>query len=354
VRSILVVVTRQIGDVLLTTPLIRAAKERWPDAAVDVLGFRGTLGMLQGNADIREVIATEPKLGVGGAVALARRLWKRYDLALVADVGDRAHIIGAIAGRTRAGIVPARNASNWWKKALLAHVVEASGDLGDVHVVREKLQLLAPWRDARTIDPPLIPPKAIALPAELAVQLPARYVVVHAPSMWRYKQWPPEHFASLVDRLMGAGHPVVLTGGPSQQDRALVGQLRQQTKALDAGVLDFGQLVTLIKGAALYIGPDTSISHLAAACGTPMIAIFGPTNPQRWAPWPASAEAPLRFVRRTEIQTVGGLTLMQAELPCVPCGKAGCEDHRDSRADCLPAISPERVAREALRMLGGS
>jgi heptosyltransferase-3 len=354
VRTILVVVTRQIGDVLLTTPLIRAAKERWPDAAIDVLGFQGTLGMLDGNRDIHETITTPPRLGLPGTLALARKLWKRYDLALVADVGDRAHIIGAIAGRTRAGIVPKSNPSNWWKKALLSHVVEAAGDLGDVHVVREKLDLLAPWRGPGTADPPVVPPASAPLPAELATRLPARYVVVHAPSMWRYKQWPPEHFSALVRRLMSEGHWVVLTGGPSDDDRQLVERLRGETNAIDAGVLSFGQLVTLLRGAALYIGPDTSISHLAAACGTPMIAIFGPTNPQRWAPWPSRAEAPVRFVRRAELQTVGGLSLIQADLPCVPCGKAGCEDHRDSRTDCLPAIGPERVAREALRMLGGA
>ncbi|MEO7338873.1 MAG: LPS core biosynthesis protein, partial [Caldimonas sp.] len=55
-RRILVVCTRQIGDVLLTTPLIRATRRRWPDAAIDVLGFTGTLGMLKGNPDIHELI----------------------------------------------------------------------------------------------------------------------------------------------------------------------------------------------------------------------------------------------------------------------------------------------------------
>ena len=53
---IIVICTRQLGDVLLTTPLIHAARERWPEAAIDVLGFGGTLGMLRGNPDISELI----------------------------------------------------------------------------------------------------------------------------------------------------------------------------------------------------------------------------------------------------------------------------------------------------------
>ena len=56
---IIVICTRQIGDVLLTTPLIAAAKERWPEARIDVLGFGGTLGMLRGNPDVAELIVAD-------------------------------------------------------------------------------------------------------------------------------------------------------------------------------------------------------------------------------------------------------------------------------------------------------
>jgi heptosyltransferase-3 len=352
-RAVLVVVTRQIGDVLLTTPLIRAAKQLWPEAGVDVLGFAGTMGMLRGNPDDREIIETPARPGFAGTVALARRLWKRYDIALIADVGDRAHIVGAIAGRESAGIVPPANPSNWWKKRLLSHVVESAGDLGDVHMVREKLALLAPWTGGREPDTKPVAPAANPLPTDLASRLPPRYVVVHAPSMWPYKQWPPAHFAELIRKLREAGQEVVLSGGPSADDRDLVKSLAVHG-AIDAGVLDFGQLATLIGGAALYVGPDTSISHLAAACGTPVIAIFGPTNPQRWAPWPGRADVPVKFIRRADAQTSGNVTLMQADLPCVPCGKAGCDDHRMSRTECLPAITPARVADEALRLLSAA
>jgi heptosyltransferase-3 len=137
VASVLVIVTRQIGDVLLTTPLIHAARERWPDAAIDVLGFEGTLGMLRGNPDVRELIATPARLGWRGGLRLARRLWRRYDLALVAEASDRAHLMGALASSHRAGILPVRGSSNGWKKRLLDHAVVSGGDLGEVHVVQE-------------------------------------------------------------------------------------------------------------------------------------------------------------------------------------------------------------------------
>lgn len=357
VRSVVVIVTRQIGDVLLTTPLIHAAKQLWPDAAIDVLGFEGTLGMLRGNPDVRELIATPPRLGLRGGLRWARRLWRRYDLALIAEVSDRAHLMGAVAARRRAGILPAQHGSNGWKKRLLEHVVTSNGDLGGVHVVQEKLALLSPWLGAATPPARLVPPASAPLPPSLAQRLAAGYVVVHTPSMWPYKQWPREHFRELVRLLAEAGRQVVLTGGPAASDRETVDAMRgaaPEALLVDAGLLDFGQLAALLRGAALYIGPDTSVSHLAAACDVPVLAVFGPTNPQRWAPWPAvPGEQVVRFQRRAEAQTVGQVTLLQAELPCVPCGKAGCEDHRMSRTDCLPAIRPERVAAQALALLRG-
>lgn len=349
-RRILVVATRQIGDVLLTTPLIHAARERWPEASIDVLGFEGTLAVLRGNADVHEAIAIPAR---GGAWALARRLWRRYDLALVADAGDRAHLAGFVAAPRRAGLLPERSSSNWWKRALLSHAVTQSGDRGQLHVVPEKLRLLEPWGQVRAGT--VVPPAAAPLPPALGARLVRGYVVVHTPSMWPYKQWPLAHFQQLVALLTMAGRQVVLTGGPGAHDRACVAAMQgfgPRELVVDAGVLDFNQLAGLLEGAALYIGPDTSVSHLAAACGTQVLAIFGPTNPQRWAPWPAGATQPVSFMRRAPAQRVGNVTLLQSTLPCVPCGRAGCEDHRQSATECLPGLEPGRVALQALQLLG--
>jgi heptosyltransferase-3 len=341
---IVIVATRQIGDVLLTTPLIHAARERWPRAQIDIVGFESTLGMLRGNRDTNALIDA-------GGWSLLRRIFRHYDLALVADVGDRAHLIAWLAARTRSGILPESNSSNWWKRALLDHVVVAAGDRGTRHVTVEKMDLLAPWLADRAV-PRVQAPDGAALPAALEPQLREGFVVVHAPSMWPYKQWPVAHFETLVRELTRQGRQVVLTGTRGSRDQQCIAPLRSIDGVLDAsGELDFNQLVTLMKRAALYIGPDTSVSHLAAATGVPVIAIFGPTNPLRWAPWPANAEEEPILVRSALMQQAGNVTILQSQLHCVPCGRAGCEDHRQSRSDCLVDITPERVIAEAKRLL---
>jgi len=348
-RSILVICTRQIGDVLLTTPLIGAAKARWPKARIDVLGFAGTLGMLDGHPDIGERIEVQPGSGWWGSLGLIRRLWRRYDLALVTQRSDRAHLYGLVAARVRSGFLMGQRRMDWWKRPLLAHGVVIHDP--DLHIVPEKLALLEPWVDVAAQVPVVEPPALRALPPDLAATLQPGYVVVHAPSMWRYKQWPIEHFRELLRGLLDDGRQVVLSGSAGAHDQACVAALRDlgaPPRLVDAsGRLGLGQLTGLLRDAALYIGPDTSITHQAVASGVPVIALFGPTPPTVWGPWPQGHRGGPPWQPRAPLQRVARISLMQGPNDCVPCRQAGCERHNDSRADCLQQLSPQRVLDEA-------
>jgi len=351
VRSILVIATRQIGDVLLTAPLIDAARRRWPAAAIDVLGFERTLGMLEGHAAVRERIEVPAGQGWRASMALLQRLWRRYDLALVTQHSDRAHLYGWCAARVRSGLVPARRSTSWWKRLLLRHAVTIDDDT--TPTVLEKLALLQPWQaDAGAVT--VAPPPARALPADLESALATRFVVVHVPSMWSYKQWPLASFERLIAGLLAAGHQVVLSGSGSPTDQAQVAPMRRlgaPPRLLDAsGRLDLRQMAALLARAALYVGPDTSITHLAAACGTPVVTMFGPTNPVRWGPWPQGASA-AAYRRAQPRQTAGRIVLLQAAQDCIACGRAGCDDHHHSRSACLDALPVERVLDECLAVL---
>ncbi len=253
----------------------------------------------------------------------------------------------------------------WWKRLLLRHAVTADEQR---HTVLEKHLLLAPWSASPAADG-VAAPQPTALPAGLESMLRPAHVIVQVPSMWRYKQWPLAHYRELVAALLADGHQVLLTGGPGEGDRAKVAEVAALASApelLDlAGRLDFGQLAALLARCSLYVGPDTSVTHLAAACGARVITLFGPTSPLRWGPWPLvpSLVSPLVSSRddapaagagyelRAQRQQVGRVILMQGPGPCVPCGKAGCEDRRDSRSDCLEGLDPRRVIAEARALL---
>jgi heptosyltransferase III len=349
---VIVIVTRQIGDVLLTTPLIHAAKQRWPQSKIDVLGFAGTLGMLRGNADVHEFIEVPAGSGWRQAKALLPRLWRRYDLALVAEASDRAHLYGWAAAKLRSSLVPKRASIAWWKKLLSQHTVSIDDD--HTPTVLEKLRLLSPWGPLPTAVE-VTPPESKELPADLLAQLGDAPVVVHVPSMWRYKQWPVAHFAEVIKALLTRGHQVVLTGTASEVDQAHISGVRHLGTAPDlidvSGRLNLNQVTSLLKRAALYVGPDTSITHLAASTGTPVVTMFGPTNPVRWGPWPQGEPAVSPWQRAQPRQTAGKVIMLQAAQDCIACGHAGCEDHRESRSACLEALGPQRVIDECLRVL---
>jgi heptosyltransferase-3 len=348
---IIVIVTRQIGDVLLTTPLIHEARRRWPQARIDVLGFAGTLGMLRGSPDIAELIEVAPGSGWRQSWPLMRRLWRRYDLALIAQHTDRAHLYGWMAARLRSGQVP-ENRRSWWKRSLLCHAVELG--TAHSHVVLEKLRLLSPWVDPLP-SPAVQAPPGRELPADLLAQLEPGYTVMQVPSLVRFKQWPLRHYAQLLKDFAARGLQVVLSGGPSASDRAAVREviaLSGVDGALDvAGQLDLNQMSALMANAALYIGPDTSITHLAAASGVPVLALFGPINPRLWGPWPVAWPPEQPYERSGPRQQRGNITLLQGTQSCVPCNKAGCDRHPDSRSECLETMTPQRVLEEALAIL---
>lgn len=349
---VIVIVTRQIGDVLLTTPLIQAAKERWPQAQIDVLGFAGTLGMLRGNPAVHEFIEVPAGSGWRQAKALLPRIWRRYDLALVAEASDRAHLYGWAAAKLRSSLVPQRQSIAWWKKLLSQHTVTIDDER--TPTVLEKLALLSPW-GALPANVEITPPAEQDLPADLLAQLGQAPVVVHVPSMWRYKQWPVRYFADVIQALLARGHQIVLTGASSEVDQAQLAGVRHLGSApalIDvSGKLNLNQVTALLRRAALYVGPDTSITHLAAATGTPVVTMFGPTNPVRWGPWPQGAPAATPWERAQPRQMARKVILLQAEQDCIACGRAGCEDYRDSRSECLEALAPQRVIDECFRVL---
>jgi heptosyltransferase III len=348
---IIVICTRQIGDVLLTTPLIAAAKARWPQATIDVLGFGGTLGMLRGNPDVAALIEVPAGSGWVASRRLIARLWRRYDLALIAQYSDRAHLYGFAAAKRRAGQVTDEPKS-WWKRALLEHKVRMNE--AQSHSVVEKLRLLAPWVEPAGAR--LVAPQALPLPAEVAAALVAPYAVLQAPAAVTYKLWPLAHWRVLVAALVARGLQVVLTGAASAGDRTLVATVREglaSERVLDVcGRLDLNQVATLLRGAAVYVGGDTSITHLAAACEVPVVALYGPINPRYFGPWPANPTLEVPYLKHALVQRVGRVAVLQGTPACVPCDRAGCEDRNDSPSVCLQTLAPERVVAEVERVIG--
>src|SRR5215471_61086 len=112
---ILVIAMRRLGDVLLTTPLVRSLKRGFAGARVDMLVFRGTEGILAGNPDVDCVRTVDTRPGLKETLGLVRALWRKYDLAVTTQTGDRPTFLAFVAGRKRVGVVPAQGGGARWK-----------------------------------------------------------------------------------------------------------------------------------------------------------------------------------------------------------------------------------------------
>ncbi|MFN3656993.1 MAG: glycosyltransferase family 9 protein [Pseudolabrys sp.] len=329
---ILVIALRRLGDVLLTTPLIRSLRRAWPQARIEALVFADTADILDGNPDLDRVIAMAPRAHARNA-ALAMRLLGRYDLAVSTQTGDRPTGFAILAGRVRIAPVEER-LSGRIKRALLTRSIPAASG---VHRVEEMLRLADALGFARVGE--LVSPS----PRPIAEMPAGDYAVIHAAPMYRYKQWTAEGWRALAVALAGRGLRVVATGGPAAGERRYLDAVwaGASVTRLD-GRLDWRQLSGLLAGARVYVGPDTSVTHVAAAAGCPTVALYGPTDPRLWGPWPKGGLSET-WAASGRIQRRGNVWLVQHAFPCTPCQLEGCERRLDSHSACLDALAAGQV-----------
>lgn len=352
-RRILLVCTQRIGDVLLTTPLARSMKSAWPEAQIDALVLPGTEGALAGNPDFARVIALPQRVGLIEKLAQLRGVWQQYDLAVSPLATDRARLFCRAAGRYRVGLLQAQGERskrwllNQWAvfDDLDTHTVTMGLRIAERLGIPPRAEVVAPAAPWTTVAG-----KLAALPAG------ASYAVLHPYPKFNYKMWTPAGWIALVRWLRERSLQVVLTGGPDAAEHAYAEQIVRETgdRALNlAGQLSLGETAELIRRAALFVGPDTAVTHIAAATGTPTLALFGPSNPVKWGPWPQGWTSPDSPWPRHGSGQQGNVYLLQGEdaRGCVPCLLEGCDRHVDSSSACLQTLHLDRVIEAASRLL---
>jgi len=349
---ILLVRLRQIGDVVFTTPAIRALRQRFPDAHLTYLVEPAAAPIVRGNPHLNRVLVSERRTGVGGWLAdlgLGRALRReRYDLAIDFHGGPRASMLTWLSGaRVRIGYdIPGRA---WMYTTRVARPRE----LRARHSVENQWDLLAaldiprPDPSAHPVEMSRDEDAARSVDERLAragVAPSDTLIVVHVSAGNPFRRWPSDHFAALVGGLAacGARRRILLTSGPSEQDAAarVMADARANATAAAAerivacGDFSLDELRALLDRAALYIGGDSGPLHVAATTRVPIVGLYGPTLPARSAPWRDPA-----LVTRS----IGA-----GALPCRPCDQRVCAPG-DFR--CLAWIRPEQVlaaAEEAL------
>jgi lipopolysaccharide heptosyltransferase II len=349
---ILLVRLRQIGDVVFTTPAIRALRQRFPDAHLSYIVEPAAAPIVAGNPHLNQVIVAPRGRGVRGLLddlALASRLRaERYDLAIDFHGGPRASLLTWLSGAPdRLGYDVAGRGWMYTRR------VARPRELRRRHSVENQWDLLAPLGVA--------PPDRAAFPMEMtpdpavAADVDSRLaghgvapghqlIAIHVSAGNPFRRWPASHFVDLAVSLAAADprRRIVVTSGPSEGDaagRVIAGAQARLGSAhahqvLSCGEFSLAELRALLDRAALYIGGDSGPLHVAATTAVPIVGLYGPTLPVRSAPWRAT--------------TLPTLSVDAGELPCRPCDQRVCAPG-DFR--CLTSIKAAQVVEAAERAL---
>ncbi len=324
---------------------MRSVRRAWPRAYVDAVVFEGTQGVLAGNPDLDDVIAIPTRQSFAERLGFMRRHWRESDLALSVLPSDRAVLNAWAMARRRAGMVEPGGAL--WKRRLLHGIVPF--DDVDTHTVAMNLRLCAAVGIApvHEVVPGFLPEDAVTAVAALPFD-PVRepFAVVHVSPKFAYKRWTTDGWVALVRWLRSQGLRVVMTGGRDPEEQGEIAQVLAQVAPLVVDLssrLSLATVAALLRRARIYVGPDTAVTHLAAASGVPVVALFGPTNPVKWGPWPVGCTAETSPWQMRGSQRSGNVTLLQGGGDCVPCRQEGCERHVASSSDCLTGMSATTV-----------
>jgi lipopolysaccharide heptosyltransferase I len=281
----LVVRLGSLGDVIHAIPAVAALRARHADARIDWLVDPKYVGVLDLVDGLDQAIPVNPRGSVTALLRTVRQL-RRVGYDAVVDLQGllkSAALARATGARRRLGL-PREHL----REPMAGAFYTETPDPGrDPHVIRKSLALMrALGVDATTIAFPLKVPRTVIGDVAAAGFGPEGYAAINPGAAWPNKRWPPERFGALAAEMRARiGIRSLVLWGPGEEDVAslVVGASRGAAElAPRTSLVD---LFAIARGARLMVSGDTGPLHIAAAVGTPVVALFGPTFAERNGPW---------------------------------------------------------------------
>ena len=323
--KILVIKLRYIGDVLLTSPVLKNIRLTYPNARLDILVNPGTAEVLTHNQDIDKVIFVDRGSFIRQLAFIRELRRMKYDLVIDLTDSDRSAILTYLSGALmRVGY----NSEHRWRGRCYTQIVQANRD--KMHTVDYQLEALRlldiPIKSSELILPLSQKDEDVAekILTECNLDDGKDIILIHPGARWWFKSWPPEYFARLAGAIQqDLNCHVIFAGSKADQRVASKIQNMMPTKAVSlVGKTTILQLAALLKRCRLFIGNDNGVMHVAAAVETPVISFFGLSSPLLWGP------------------RGSGHTIFYKGIDCSPCFPNGCVRGDQS---CMRMITVEEV-----------
>ena len=354
--NILVIKFRNIGDVLLVTPLLHNLKCFYPQAKIDVAINQGTEAMLTENPNVVNLIVykREEIRALSIIKRLARELkfflafrQKSYNLVINLTEGDRGAYIAKL---TRSGQKIGYHSKNkmlnkvfthYLPKQGFRHTLETNLDplrLLNIPIKSKKVEIFCTQRDYDFIDGQL---------SDVG-----QFIHIHPVSRWMFKCIADKTMAQIIDYCeLDLGLKVVLTAAPVEVEIEKVDSILSlcQSNPLNlSGQLSLKKTAALNKRASCFVGVDTAIMHMSAANDVPVLAFFGPSGTDHWGPWDNQLMQS-GYTRRKGLQRMGKHRVIAESRDCQPCGKYGCNGTKVS--DCLMSLDIDIIKKNIQEIL---
>ena len=340
-HNILCVRLDQMGDVLMTTPALRAVRGNRSRTVTLLTSSSGAVAARH-VPEVSDIIVYDPPWMKQSSPQgssdedhriIAELRSRRFDAGIIFTVFSQSPLPAATA--LYLAEIPLRLAycrENPY--ALLTDWVKDTEPASGIrHEVQRQIDLVATvgWQHAHEHLSFSIPQSASQRIASLisGFSLTERWLVVHPGASAPSRRYPPQLFAEALALLMQQGWDVVFTG--TEQERSLIEGIRSNLPRPStslAGLLPLAELAALIKRAPLLLANNTGPSHIAAAVGTPVVTLYALTNPQH-TPWRVHS------------------AVLSHDVPCRNCFKSTCpEGHHH----CMSLIEPHRVAQACIHL----
>lgn len=329
-QRILLIKPSSLGDLVHAMPALAALRDRFPAASFTWLVKSQWADLVERMEGVDEVWPVPPGL-TGWLSQVPRLRAARFDLVIDLQGLLRSGAMSWLAGcPVRMGLSTAREGSRWF------YTDEVPVETADIHAVERNL-LVARALGAAVPSRPAFRFRsseqdrtaAAALLEREGIRPGEAWIAMNVAARWPTKRWPPESFAQAADGLHKEGlGRVVLTGGPDERAEAEAVTRMMASKPADlTGRIPLGLLPALLKAASLMVTNDSGPMHVAAAVGTPVVALFGPTNPRLTGPYG------------------GPHRVLVSGIACSPCYSRRCR-HQVER-ECLRRLSPAAVVEAA-------
>jgi len=346
-KKILIIIQRSNGDVFLSSSLIKALNEHYDGPQIDLLVNDDTSPISKLMPYIKNIYTFSYQLKQESRWKQEKniifKIFKKYDISINLTASDRSVLYAFIAGKISISAIESDKKKSWWKKILLTHCYYFDKSR---HILINNLQPLNFLKiniDTINYGIDASNKTTLNIKKKLANRNITDFVLFHSSAQYQYKIYPQYLRDILLSLLNQLGVIIVITGGTSDIDLEIKNQLPSLPNIVDfIGETSLEEFLVLSKLSLAYIGMDTLNMHIAASQNKRIFAIFGPTNLRIWSPW--SAELKLSATQDKPIQTYGNFTIFQADMKCVACGQAGCDNKGVS--ECLNNINPKLVFEE--------